>query len=284
MEVPGLHSVLRGLELSESSSRNEPELTYHVQRVDERFSLVDLQVEAPGLSGSVSAGMRPTPTVQADYDAVRPLVSSGELAGEGALIIGGSRGLGETAVKLLAAGGADVRFTYCRGQSEANELVRQITGSGDSAVGFPHDVVEPQSGFKLTRQLAPWQPTMLGYFATPHIFAGQRGRFSAELFRTFCDFYVTAFEATLASLPSVRRVLYPSTIAIDDPQPNLMEYAAAKAAGENLCRSLAATHPEIRFACPRFPRLATDQTATLLASPGSDPILPVLAVLRELIR
>lgn len=280
MEAPGLHSLLRGFELSGSSNRNAPELTYQVKRVDERFSLVDLRVEAPGLSGTVSAGLRPGPTVQADYEAIRRLVRSGEFAGERALVIGGSRGLGEAAVKLLAAGGADVRFTYCRGEAEANELVRQITRAGATAAGFRHDVLEPQSHFKLMRELEVWQPTVLAYFATPHIFAGHKGHFSAELFRCFCDFYVTAFHATFESLPMLRGVLYPSTIAIDDPQPNLMEYSAAKSAGETLCRSLAAQRPHVRIACPRFGRLATDQTATLLASPGSDPIPPVLAALR----
>jgi NAD(P)-dependent dehydrogenase (short-subunit alcohol dehydrogenase family) len=284
MEVPGLNSVLRGLELSDSSNRDEPELTYQVKRVDERFSLVDLQVEAPGLSGTVSAGTRPKPRVQAGYDAIRPLVGSGEFRGERVLVIGGSRGLGETAVKVLAAGGADVRFSYCLGEAEANELGRQITLAGGSAVSFRHDVVEPQGQFKLERALGDWQPTLLGYFATPHIFAGHGGRYSAELFRTFCDFYVNAFYATFASLPTVRRVLYPSTIAIDDPQPNLMEYAAAKAAGESLCRSLAAANPEIRIASPRFGRLNTDQTATLLNIRGADPAGPVLDALRGLFR
>ena len=284
MEVPGLHSVLRGLELSESSNRNEPELSYQVKRVDERFSLVDLQVEAPGLSGTVSAGLRPKPCVQAGYDAIRPLVGSGEFRGERALVIGGSRGLGEAAVKLLAAGGADVRFTYCLGEVEANELARQITLAGGSAVSFRHDVVEPQGQFKLEHALGDWQPALLGYFATPHIFAGHRGRYSAGLFRTFCEFYVNAFYATFASLPTVRRVLYPSTIAIEDPQPNMMEYAAAKAAGESLCRSLPAQRPDVRISCPRFGRLATDQTATLLTASGAEPAGPVLAALRELMR
>jgi hypothetical protein len=123
---------------------------------------------------------------------------------------------------------------------------------------------------------------MLCYFATLFIFGGVQGRFSAEFFRQFCDFYVMGFDQTLAGLADVRRVLYPSSTAIDTPVPNLTEYAAAKAAGESLCRSLAAAQPKMRFICPRFSRLATDQTATLLKISAADPIEPLLTALRQM--
>jgi hypothetical protein len=61
-----------------------------------------------------------------------------------------------------------------------------------------------------------------------------------------------------------------------------VEYAAAKAAGESLCRSLSLAHPDKRLVCPRFLRLATDQTATLLRVPAADPIEAVLSALRSL--
>jgi hypothetical protein len=41
-------------------------------------------------------------------------------------------------------------------------------------------------------------------------------------------------------------------------------------------------HPAIRFHCPRLPRLATDQTATLIRTDLPDPTPTLLAVLREL--
>lgn len=273
MHAPGLHSIWRGFQLSDRSLDGAPELRYQAVNFDERFSLLDLRIDAPGLSGTVATGVRPRPTVQTAYAAVRAGIAADVFHGERALVIGGSRGLGEVAVKLLAAGGADVRFTYHRGEDDANRVAHEITEGGGSAACFGYDVLG--SSNTLVHGLGAWRPTLLCYFATPFIFAGTQGRFSAELFRTFCDFYVTGFHQTFVAMNEVSRVLYPSTVAIEAPPPNLAEYAAAKAAGESLCRSLALAHPDRRFVCPRFPRLATDQTATLLKVPVADPIEPV---------
>jgi hypothetical protein len=60
------------------------------------------------------------------------------------------------------------------------------------------------------------------------------------------------------------------------------EYATAKAAGESVCHFLQKAHPEIRFQCPRLPRLATDQTATLIRTDLPDPTPILLAQLRQL--
>ncbi|HEY2586179.1 MAG TPA: SDR family NAD(P)-dependent oxidoreductase [Tepidisphaeraceae bacterium] len=280
MEAPGLHSICRSLNLSDAAGRMEPSLAYCASRYDPRFSLLDLRVEGPGLTGTVSTGIRPEPVRQASYSTAREQVGRDEFAGHCALVIGGSRGLGEAASKLLAAGGADVRLTWHRGEADAQRVVVDIRAGGGAAAPFQYDVL--RDGDRLTELLAGWQPTLLCYFATPYMFAGSQGRFSDALFRTFCDVYVRGFHSTLRSAGEVKGVLYPSSTALDEVLPNLAEFAAAKSAGESLCRSLAAAQPGVRFHVPRFPRLATDQTATLLRVPAMDPIEPILTALREL--
>jgi NAD(P)-dependent dehydrogenase (short-subunit alcohol dehydrogenase family) len=280
MEAPGLHSVCRSLNLSDAPGRAEPRLTYRSSRYDPRFSLLDLLVEAPGLAGTVSTGIRPAPVQQASYSASCEQVVPGEFAGRRALVIGGSRGLGEVASKLLAAGGADVRLTWHVGAEDARHVVDDIRAGGGAAGSFAYDALRDAA--RLPELLAGWQPAWLCYFATPFMFAGAQGRFSDALFRTFCDLYVTGFHSTLRAAGTVTGVLYPSSTAIDELPPNLAEFAAAKSAGESLCRSLASAKPGARFHVSRFPRLATDQTATLLRTSAVDPIGPVLAALREL--
>lgn len=282
MHAPGLHSLLRGLNLSDASMHVQPELNYRATRFDERFSLLELEIESPGLSGVVATGIRPQPGAQQAYTAIQSLVGAEEFRGERALVIGGSRGLGEVATKLLAAGGAEMRFSYHLGSADADRVASEITRAGGAATCFPYDVLKDAT--KLPAIVRDWRPSALCYFATPFIFSGAQGRFSAELFRRFCDFYVTGFYQTLIAAGDVKRVLYPSSTAIEKPSPNLVEYAAAKAAGESLCRSLATADPERRLICPRFARLATDQTATLLRTSAADPVAPVLAALREMMR
>lgn len=281
MEAPGLHSICRSLDLSDAAGRTELRLAYRASRFDPRFSLLDLIVDGPCLAGTVSTGIRPGPVSQKPFSAARELVLADEFGGHRALVIGGSRGLGEAATKLLVAGGADVKLTWYRGAEDAGRVVSDIRSGGGAAAAFQFDVLHAGD---LRDRLGGWEPTLLCYFATPFMGAGVPGRFSDSLFRSYCDIYVQGFHATLNSLGGVKGVLYPSSTVVDELPPNMMEFAAAKAAGESLCRSLAAAQPRVLFHVPRFPRLATDQTATLLRVPMTDPMAPMLATLRQLKR
>jgi nucleoside-diphosphate-sugar epimerase len=128
---------------------------------------------------------------------------------------------------------------------------------------------------------------LLCYFATPFIATAAKGRFSYPNFQAFCDCYVRGFldlfETLRKSGPHCRNVLYPSSYFIDELPLNMGEYAAAKAAGESLCRFLEKSHAGVRIHCPRLPRLATDQTATLLPSDTPDPAVAILGILRAIL-
>jgi hypothetical protein len=63
------------------------------------------------------------------------------------------------------------------------------------------------------------------------------------------------------------------------------EYAAAKAAGEIVCQFLQKNHREMTIYSPRLPRMATDQTVTLLPLTllpvnNLDPVPIMIKVLR----
>jgi 3-oxoacyl-[acyl-carrier protein] reductase len=53
----------------------------------------------------------------------------GALDGKGALVTGGSRGIGRAIVKRLAADGAAVVFSYLQNEAAAREVVRDVTGA-----------------------------------------------------------------------------------------------------------------------------------------------------------
>jgi hypothetical protein len=155
--------------------------------------------------------------------------------------------------------------------------------SGGAAACFAYNVLADAE--RLPALLGDWSPTLLCYFATPFIPA-PRGRFSYEHFCEFSDYYVAGFLRTFRAVRALggdlRSVLYPSSSALDELPLEMGEYAAAKSAGEVLCRFLAKAHSGIRIHCPRFPRLATDQTANLLPGDDADPAAIVLAALREM--
>lgn len=285
MTCPGLHSIYNRLSVERVGvqPRTDAHQHFEVRRFDERFDLVRIGVRGPTLEGTLEAFYRPGPSVQRSYRELATLVEPDEFSGCRALVVGGSRGLGEVAVKLLAAGGASVAFTYHRGAVEAQAMEREIASGQGQARSFPLDVLQPGRSLSRIREQFG-SVSHLFYFATGPIFVAERGAFDARVFAAFCDIYVTAFAAIVDELASagLRRVLYPSSTAVEEVPADMGEYAAAKAAGESVCAFLAKTRPELVIRATRFPRLATDQTRTLAPSREAAPEQVLLPELRAL--
>ena len=260
VRCPGLHSIYSEIALSKTTPNESSAMHYEVTKFDRRFGLVLLKVIAPEMTGTIKAFRRPAPQEQADCLTLKNHVDSNEFADQRALVIGGSRGLGEVAAKLLAAGGADVKITYYHGKEDARRVVNDIISVGGVAKSLYFDVLNPKS-YPTDTYKNDWDPTHLYYFATPFIVPGKRN-FSVELFNKFCDYYVAGFTNTLHQISDfgIRNVFYPSTVYIDDPPNNMGEYAAAKIAGEMLCSVLEKNNQQMTIYRPRLPRMATDQT------------------------
>jgi hypothetical protein len=286
MECPGLHSIYSGLDLAFfPDPSGTPGLNYHTAVGNWRLQLLLMNVEAPGMRGQVKAFFRPAPHAQAAFSDVCREVEPREFSGQRALIIGGSRGLGEAVAKLLAAGGAEVMMTYYRGEADARRIVAEIRTHGAKADCSPFNVLEPSPAL-LDLVANRSKPLYLYYFATPVIFGGAKGRFSTKRFAAFSDYYVTGFLRTVQTLAAepagLQKIFYPSSAAIDELPLDLGEYAAAKMAGEILCDFLQKAHPGITIHKPRLPRMATDQTVSLLPAGNQDPIPILLSHLRHL--
>jgi NADP-dependent 3-hydroxy acid dehydrogenase YdfG len=286
MECPGLHSIFAGLNLTFDSDRTaDPQLNYRVTDCNRRLGLCLMNVDAPGMEGQVKAFFRPKPQKQAPFTDACGEVETGEFSAQRALIIGGSRGLGEVTAKLLAAGGAEITITYCHGEQDAQRVVAEIGSHGGRANCLALDVLNPPRGFA-NMAAHDTRPLYLYYFATPFIFGAQKGQFSARRFSTFSDFYVDGFlqtvQALMASSAGLQKILYPSSAAIDELPLEMGEYAAAKMAGEVLCDFLQKANPGLTIYKPRLPRIATDQTVSLLPVRNQDPLAIMLDHLRFL--
>jgi hypothetical protein len=284
MECPGLHSIYSGLNLTFfSDSTGVPKLNYHVADCNKRLALLLMDVEAPGMKGQIKSFFRPKPQGQAAFTEICREVESGEFSAQRALIIGGSRGLGEVTAKLLAAGGAEVIITYYHGEQDAQRVVGEIVSYGAIADCLPLNVLEPSQGL-LSMVANRSKPLYLYYFATPFIFGAAKGQFSSQRFTTFSEYYVTGFLRTVQTVaaPStgLQKIFYPSSAAIEELPLDMGEYAAAKMAGEILCDFLQKANPGLTIHKPRLPRIATDQTVSLLPVSNQDPVSVLLTKLR----
>jgi len=283
IECPGINALFSELNLSFAENTHPPTLSYQVTKTDPRFHSLQMDLGAPGSKGTIKAFCLPEPQSQNDYLSIRAAVAPGEFTNQHALIVGGSRGLGELVAKILAAGGASTRITFKEGEGDAERVAREIAAGGGEAGHFQFDIEAAAKNIRAS--LGNWLPSHVYYFATPFIFSGQKGRFSPSLFKRFCDYYVTGLASLVAALKTTvpLHVFYPSSVAIDEVAAGMSEYAAAKCAGEYLCASLEKEHPGSVFFCPRLPRMATDQTLSILPVKNSDP-LPVLLELTKAFR
>jgi NAD(P)-dependent dehydrogenase (short-subunit alcohol dehydrogenase family) len=281
-KCPGLHSIYSSLQLAfENCDEKTPlALDWSVSTYDPRFGSVSLELESVVASGTIRAFVRPQPQKQASFAEVRKLVGECDFAGIKALVIGGSRGFGEVCGKLLAAGGADVCITYHRGADDAERVADDIRSGGGTAITMPYDATDPEAETETT----DWSPTHLFFFATPPIARAVKNRFSPDLFREFCSFYVDSVARLVDELAprGLVGLYYPSSVFVDELPGNMGEYAAAKAAGESLCAFLEKSRPGFQVIAPRLPKSATDQTASLVPAHNEDPAHVLLESLQPL--
>lgn len=261
MAAPGLHSIFSALELRLTESAGE-DLSYRVVNAHDVFRLLDIAVEGPGFVGKVEAFVRPPPVKQPSAAHLRSLVEPARYEGVRALVVGGSRGLGEVVAKLLAGGGARVAVTYSSGRDDAEAIADEIRSAGGDCVALKLDVGDGVEG-----QLdgLPFAPDQLYYFASGKIFLQKNATFSPPEFAAFCRIYVDGFARVCGKLSASGNLLafYPSSVAVEERPRAMTEYAMAKAAGEILCADLDRFNPRVRTVVRRLPRLLTDQTATV---------------------
>lgn len=281
MMCPGQHSIFSGLALRFVPEGGEPDaMVYNVKRFDPRVSLLDIDVRAGRAGGVLHAFRRPAPVVQPDFKRLLGAVAPAEFSRQKALVVGGSRGLGETTAKLLALGGADVTLTYATGRADADRIVAEGRSRGLRLASCHFDAHCPD----MPHLGGPF--THLYYFATPRILVGKPGHFESDRFALLLDIYVTCLARTAEWLcqraePGCK-LWMPSTIFLDERASQFPEYVAAKACAEALCAQLAIALPQIQVLTTRLPRLASDQTQSLLALEMTDSVEVMLATLREI--
>ena len=157
-------------------------------------------MRGPGLSGTVVAFVRPGPQPQPGMRTVASHVSAAEFAPQAALIVGGSRGLGEMTAKIVAAGGGHALITFKTGAADARRVADEIRSSGGRCDAFQLDVADPLPGITAIARVA--LPTHVYYFASPRISAPRAGAFDVRLFERFAGYYVAGAAATYLALRS----------------------------------------------------------------------------------
>lgn len=293
MECPGLYSLFSRLQLDFTSELSlEHEIEYRTSAADPRFNLLNFAINGRGLGGEVKAFMRPAPASQLTFQEARQLVERQEFSGRDVLVVGGSRGLGEVASKLLAAGGARLCLTYSRGQQDANRVCDEINAFAPPTASTIHlDVHAAELATEWPR-ITQQHPDFgargidLLYFATPTIRPGTKHGFRAEHFHAFASTYLEGLVRVTEAIRDLNlpigNALIPSSIYVEERPAELAEYIVAKAATEAACVALAQLGIFQRVHTPRWPRMKTDQTLSTVPETLPEPSEIVLGSLRQL--
>jgi acyl dehydratase len=275
MVYPGLHSIYTGLKFVVTEERSPQDgIAFTIARV--RHRLVAADVRGAGLAGRIEALARAPPARQAGMADIVGRVAPDAFEGASALVVGGTRGLGELTAKLLTAGGARVTITYHVGREEADTVAAEIRFHGGAC-----EVLHYEVGRSAAEQLAPLSeaPTHAYYFATPSIARPNATFFDRRRLAELEAIFVDGFWDLATALRDLRRdvaLFYPSTIFVTERPKGMGEYAMAKAAGEILCAEMNATLAPLSVTARRLPRLFTDQTAGIA---GADPFANIDALL-----
>lgn len=284
MVCPGLYSLFSSLDVDLPGTRSSSDrLSLDVRSFDERFGRLEMRVEG-ALSGTLRAFRRPRPFQQPGMDKVRGWVAPGSFSTARALVIGGSRGLGELTAKLIGAGGGTVYLGYHQGEDDARRVAGQI-GAGGSGACHPVriDVLSaPSPAFlKVLGEI-----NCLYYYPTPVIARKQSGLFDRRRFEEFIDFYVDRFYSLCRMIeersPGKVQVFYPSTVFIDKRPNDMTAYAMAKAAAEVLVQDINRQFKKVGVLCERLPRLGTDQTNSILETQKEDGLATLLPIVQAI--
>ena len=286
MVCPGLDSIFSSLKLAPGAINDGvQDLCFEVRRFDPRFPLFVIAFSGC-LVGEIKAFSRARPQAQPEMSDLLGLVDAAQFKGRQAWVIGGSRGLGELAAKLAAAGGADVTLTYAAGAEDAQRVAADIRSAGRGSVRIQQldlMVDDLAHGLALTGV-----PDAVFYFATPRIFKKKALAFDAKVLAEFLTFYVERLHRLCLLLRSLDgeqaiRVFNPSTMFLGARPKGMTEYAMAKAAAEIMIEDFNRGARRVSVLSQRLPKLATDQTSSATGERLESSLAVMLPIVRQML-
>lgn len=258
MKYPGLNSIYNGLKMS-FGSEEAGVFTYRSSKKHPALNLVQIDIDAGDIQGRIKSFVRPEPKIQTAMEALKSYRLP-DCSGQRALVIGGTRGIGLQCLRLLGINGAETLFTYYKSQKEAEEIVREF-GQNGYGTSFVQADANDLSEEALER-IKAFDPTHVYYFATPKISIGS-GSLNRQKFFEFSHSYIFSLD-NLIKKTGVKKVFVPSSTAIDELPKDMLEYAFAKQAMETYACWMT-EKKKIHVYAPRFPRIETDQTQSILS-------------------
>lgn len=265
MVCPGLNSIFSSLDVEILSSASELSVqNFCLNRFDERVGRYEISTHGI-LMGKLTAFKRPEAAIQEHISTYQTKVKKKEFSNLNALVVGGSRGLGAAAAKILSLGDAEVTITFAKGKADAEMVASEIENFCGLKTGVINFDLNRDNISAIENRISLANAVL--YFATPKIRAGTLRGMDKQLFDTFFSFYVEKLLELclfIENLKKGQKIIYvPSSMFVESRPRGYIEYAMAKSAAEILCNEINSSFSYVRLITTRLPQLKTDQTASL---------------------
>jgi NADP-dependent 3-hydroxy acid dehydrogenase YdfG len=285
MICPGLHSIFSSLNFTlNRAAEDRDTLSFAVRKYDARVGLFDVSFHGC-IQGGLKAFLRPPPQPQPSVKELSAYVRADEFKGTRALIVGGSRGLGEITAKILTAGGGDVIITYHSGIDDARKVSDEIADAG----GGHCEILKFDLANDSLQSVNIDRDSIdaVYFFATPKIFRKKAELFESHLFQEFYEIYIRKFYDLCAyletgTLEKKIKVYFPSSVAVAERPRGMTEYSMAKSAAEVLVEDINKYFEKLSVLSTRLPRLNTDQTSSILKISSQSNVETLLPIIRSL--
>ena len=257
MRCPGLRSLF--LSMSGKFINEEVLPKYRVLEIDKRFGFISLLFEGRRLNMEAKIFYQRTPLSNSSTNKINQVVVKNNFRQVKALVIGGSRGIGEVVAKMIAHGGGKVTITFDVGEDDARRVQQEIASCG----GDCHILQLTIDG---NISILDDDYNQIYYFASPKIKKEDKNIVDKTLIENYNRLYVIGFKDLINKISEGKmkcNIFYPSTIFLDATPNGYWGYSEAKAKGEQICREFNEDE-SIHILYSRLPRLATDQNMGLI--------------------
>ena len=200
---------------------------------------------------------------QPSFSYLSKKITKKNLKNHKALVIGGSRGLGELTAKIIASSGGIVTITYNKNKSLAKNLV-EIFRSQKLKLKIQELKINKDGNFN-HKTLKKKNYNCLYYFPTPIIFRKKSQKFSPKIYKEFYNIYCKALIKIIKILNIKNLIIfYPSTVFNCIDNKNFVEYILAKKKGAEKLKIMKKKLKFVPF-IKKLPPLKTDQNNTIFS-------------------
>ena len=265
MHLPGLNSIFTSFKITYNKDNiNKNVINYQLNNFNN--SILDITINGI-YDGNINAVLRPESIKQVNMKNIQ--MTGMEFNNINALVLGGSRGIGELTTKILAAGGANVTFTYNNGVTEAKYLIDEINSLNidKNCNTFKFNLLTDEFDVNILKKY-----DIIFYYITPKILPTDKN-LNTELLHKFSTFYNEKYYNLMLKLSNIKKefqVFIPSTVFIDEYNKHFKEYIFSKSLSEYISKYIENNYKNIKINKIRLKKMNTDQTQSIINNNDSE--------------